>query len=105
MPIFVVTTTHASDQCPLTNLKTRELFKRNLTEGQTAAQKYGIKYIAGPLFSLNHKDIIVLEAPKVESVIEGFMASKIPQWNSVDIQPYMTAEDISRIASAQEAAQ
>jgi hypothetical protein len=103
MPVFVVTTTHASDQCPLTNSKNRELFRKNLTEGQKAAQKYGIKYLAGPLFSLNHRDIIVIEAAKVESVIEGFMASNLPLWNSVDVQPYMTAEDIVRVTSAQSA--
>ncbi len=101
MPIFVVTTTHTSDQCPLSNPKTRELFRRNLTEGPKAAQKYGIKYLAGPLFSLGHKDIIIVEAAKVESVMEGFMASRLPEWNSIDIQPYMTAEDVVRISGAQ----
>lgn len=103
MPLFVVTATHSSDQCPMSNSKTRKLFKSSATERAKAAQKHGVKLLVGPIFSINHKTIIVAEASKVESLMEMLTELRVPQWNSVDVQPYMTAEDATKTVDAQEA--
>ncbi len=103
MPIFVVTATHAPDQCPLSNSKTRKLFQRANTERTRAAQKHGVKILVGPVYSVNHKTIAVTEASKVESVMDLLVELRVPQWNSVDVQPYLTAEDAGKIADTQEA--
>ena len=102
MPLFVVTATHSSDQCPMTNAKTRKLFKRSNEERAKAAQKAGIKLLVGPIFSINHKTIVVVEAPKVEQVMEMLRELRVPQWNSVDVQPYMTAEDAAKMVDEAE---
>ncbi len=102
MPVFVVTATHAADQCPLSNSKTRKTFKRNLTERPRAAQKAGVKFLAGPLFSHNRKTIAILEAPKAESVMGLIAELHIAQWNSVEVQPYLTAQDADESTDANE---
>ena len=102
MPIFVVTATHSADQCPLSNSKTRKIFKRNLTERPKAAQKSGVKFLAGPLFSFNHKTIAVIDAPKVESVMEVLTELHVAQWNSVEVQPYLTAQEADKSIDANE---
>jgi hypothetical protein len=103
MPLFVVTATHSSDQCPMSNTKTRKLFHRSATERTKAAQKSGVKILVGPIFSINHKTIVVAEASKVESVMDMLTELRVPQWNTVDVQPYMTAEDAAKIVDMQEA--
>lgn len=102
MPIFVVTATHTADQCPLSNSKVRKIFKRNLTERPKVAQKAGVKFLAGPLFSFNHKTIVILDAPKVESVMEVLTELHIAQWNSVEVQPYLTAQEADKSIDANE---
>ena len=103
MPLFVVTATHSSDQCPMSNSKTRKLFKASATVRAKTAQKFGVKLLVGPIFSINHKTIVVTEAPKVESVMDMLTELRVPQWNSVEVQPYLTAEDALKIVEAQEA--
>jgi hypothetical protein len=87
----------------MSNSKTREIFKRAQTQRAKAAQKAGVKLIAGPLFSTNHKSIVVTEASKVESVVDMLTELHVPQWNSVDIQPYLSAEDAEKMVDAQKA--
>ncbi len=96
MPLFVVTATHSSDQCPMTNAKTRKLFKRANEVRPTAVKKAGVKLLVGPIYSINHKIIVVAEAPKVEQVMEVIKEIRVAQWNSIDVQPYMTAEDAAK---------
>ena len=103
MPLFVVTATHTSDQCPMSNSKTRRIFKEGAKVRAKTAQKHGVKLLVGPIFSINHKSIVVAEAPKVDSVMEMLTELRVPQWNSVEVQPYMTAEEAAKIVDAQEA--
>ena len=92
LTVFVVTATHAADQCPLSNAKVRKMFPS--TEARMeAGKKFGAKVLVGPLFSINHKTIVVAEASSVDSVMDMLMELRIPQWNAVDIQPYMSADD------------
>ena len=103
MPLFVVTATHSSDQCPMSNSKTRKLFKASAAVRAKTAQKFGVKLLVGPIFSINHKTIVVTEAAKVESVMDMLTELHVPQWNSVEVQPYLTAEDALKMVEAQEA--
>lgn len=103
MPLFVVTATHTSDQCPMSNSKTRKIFQRANEIRVKTAQKNGVKLLAGPIFSVNHKTLVVAEAPKVESVMDMLVELRVPQWNSVEVQPYMTAEDAAKTVDAAEA--
>lgn len=103
MPLFVVTSTHTSDQCPMSNSKTRKLFQRTSTDRGRTSQKFGVKLLVGPIFSINHKSITVVEASKVESVMDMVNELRVPQWNSVEVQPYMTAEDALKTVDATEA--
>jgi hypothetical protein len=87
----------------MSNSKTRKVFKSATTERAKVAQKHGIKLLVGPIFSINHKSIVVAEAPKVESLMEMLTELRVPQWNSVEVQPYMTAEEATKSIDATEA--
>ena len=88
---------------PPVQLEDQKDIQTNMTERPKAAQKAGVKFLVGPLFSLNHKTIAVIEAPKVESVMDTLMELHIAQWNSVEVQPYLTAEEASKVMDTQEA--
>jgi hypothetical protein len=87
----------------MSNSKTRKIFKDSATKRATVASKSGVKVLVGPIFSMNHKTLLVAEAPKVESVMDMLTELRVPQWNSVEVQPYMTAEDALKTVEAQEA--
>jgi hypothetical protein len=56
--------------------------------------KNDVKFLAGPVYSINHKTIAIVEASNLDSVMNTLIELRIPQWNSVDVQPYMTTEDV-----------
>lgn len=100
MSVFVVVSTHTADQCPMTNAKVRQLLTADPGAMPKIMQKHGIKSIAGPYVSVDHRGFAVVDAPKVEAVRDFAMESGLAQWNSVDIVHVQTLEEgLKQIAS------
>jgi hypothetical protein len=91
MSVFVVVTTHTSDQCPTANAKVRKLVA-DPGAMQQLLQKLGIKSLAGPFVSVDHRGFAVVEAPTVDAVWDFAMQSGLVQWSSVDIVPVKSQE-------------
>ena len=99
MAVFVLVTTHSSDQCPTSNAKIRQMFTADPSAMMKLAEKLGVKLIAGPYVSTGHRGFAVVESPKVEAVHEFAMQSGLVQWNSVEIVHVLPqAEAIKDIA-------
>jgi hypothetical protein len=102
MTVFVVVTTHTSDQCPVSNGKVRKLATSNPGAMQQLLQKLGIKMVAGPFVSIDHRGFAVVEASTVDAIWDFAMQSGLAQWNSVDIVPVKSQEaGLKEVASLQ----
>ena len=87
MSLFVVISTHTSDQCPSANAKVRQLTSAFPKVVQELTQKLGIKILAGPFTSVSHRGFVIMDAPNVEAVWAYVTESGMVQWNSVDVVP------------------
>jgi hypothetical protein len=92
MSVFVVVTTHTSDQCPSSNAKVWKLVTADPGATQQLFQKLGIKPLAGPFVSVDHRGFSVVEAASVDAIWDFAMQSGLAQWNSVDIVPVKSLE-------------
>lgn len=77
--------THSSDQCPTSNATVRKLAENLARELPRLTKKTGVKILAGPLVSTEHKFLAFIEAESVEAVRDFVFESALIQWNSVEI--------------------
>jgi len=85
MTLFMVISSHAPDQCPISNEKARKAYGPDPGPMMALAQKLGVRPIVGPLISAEHKTYVVMEAPKVEAVREFIIKTGLVQWNTNEI--------------------
>lgn len=87
MSQFAIVMTHSSDQCPTSNGTVRKLAQGLADELPRLTKKTGVKFLAGPLVSTEHKTFAIVEAESVEAVRDFIMESALIQWNSVEVVP------------------
>ena len=85
MSQFVLNTTHSSDQCPTSNATVRKLAEGLASELPRLTKRLGVKILAGPLVSTEHRMTVFVEAENVEAVRDFVFQSALIQWNSVEI--------------------
>lgn len=93
MAQYVLVMTHPPDQCPTANSTVRKLWMGGATELPKLAKRLGIKFVAGPLISTEHKAVAIVEAEKVEAVRNLIIEGGFIQWNSVEVLPCVTMEE------------
>ena len=91
MTQYVLVMTHPPDQCPTANSKVRKLFLSADIPG--LARKAGVKIVAGPLITTEHKAVAVVDAKNVESVRAFVINSGFIQWNSVEVLAGVSIEE------------
>ncbi len=96
MAQFAIILTHSSDQCPTTNSKTRKLFESGAAKIPELGKKHGVKFLAGPLVTTEHKSVGILEARDNESVRKFILESGLIQWNSVEVLHGVSMEEAGR---------
>jgi hypothetical protein len=98
MAQFVLVMTHPPDQCPTANATIRKLVINQSSELPRLAKQHGVKFVAGPLVSNEHRGFAIIEADKIEGVNEFVTMSGLIQWNSVEVIPTQTmAEGMKQI--------
>ena len=85
MTQFALVMTHSSDQCPTSNATVRKLAERMASELPRLTQKTGVKFLAGPLVSTDHRSFAIVEAEGVQAVRDFIIESALIQWNSVEL--------------------
>ena len=96
MTTFMVISTHSPDQCPLANSKAREAYGSDPAPMMALMQRLGIRPIAGPLSSVEHKTYVIVDAPKVEAVREFLVQSGLALWNSVEVIHVVSSEETAK---------
>lgn len=85
--LFVLITTHPPDQCPTANSTIRKLAVNKAGEMPRLATKHGIKFLAGPTVSNEHKGVAIIEAENIQGINDFMQESGLIQWNSVEVIP------------------
>jgi hypothetical protein len=94
MPQYFIRLEHSSDQCPIANSKVRDRMLKGAPEIPNLAQKFGVKFLVGPLvLGAEHLSIALVEAEKAETVQEFILRSGLSQWNSVRVSTVKTLEE------------
>jgi hypothetical protein len=94
MSLYVVKLQHTSEACPSANAKARERAIKGAPEIPKLAQKFGIKFVAGPLIlGSTHESIAVVDADRIETVEEFILQAGLMQWNTVYVFAAKTLEE------------
>jgi len=93
MAQFVLVMTHTPDQCPSANSTIRKLVINMSAELPKMARKLGVKFLAGPTVSNEHRGFAFVEAEKVEAVNDLMTQSGLIQWQSIEIVPTLSLEE------------
>ena len=92
MATLVLIMTHAPEQCPSSNSTIRKLTANTANDVPKQAKKHGIRFLAGPLVTNEHRMFAVVETDKVESVNDFLIDTAMLQWNSIEIIPAQPVE-------------
>ncbi len=87
MATLVLEMTHAPDQCPSANSVIRKMTATLGDEMPRLSKKFGLKFVAGPYVTNEHRMVAIVEAAKVENVSDFLIESGLLQWNSTHITP------------------
>jgi hypothetical protein len=82
---YIVMLWHPPEVSPLSNRSVREASKKTWSQLPAVRQKYGIEVIAGYHLDLEHKAIVVVEAPSAEAVRDFLYESGFMHWNDARI--------------------
>jgi len=93
MTQFVLVMTHPPDQCPTANSTIRKLVINQAAELPKLASDLGVKILAGPLVSNEHRGFAIVESDNVDAVNDFVTQSGMIQWNSVEIVPTQTMQE------------
>lgn len=85
---YIVMLWHPPELSPLSNTTVREASTRTWSRLPALREKYGVNVIAGYHLDLEHKAIVVLEAPSAEAVRDFLYESGFMHWTDAKI--YLT---------------
>jgi len=96
MPIFVVTSTHTAESCPIQNEKERKFWLEAFAKMGEFTKSHGIKVLGSYAVVPAHKTYMILEAPSAEAMqkatSEPLMLQTLARSMST-IEPVMTTEE------------
>lgn len=93
MATIVLEMTHPPDQCPSANSTIRKLSANAANEMPKLSKKFGLKFVAGPYVTNEHRIVAIVEAAKVENVSDFLLESGFLQWNSIQMTPAQPIEE------------
>jgi len=90
---IVLEMTHPPDQCPSANSTIRKLSANLRDEMPKLSKKFGLKFVAGPYVTNEHRMVAIVEAQKVENVSDFLLESGLLQWNTTHMTPAQPIEE------------
>jgi len=84
---IVLEMTHSPDQCPSSNSTIRKMTATLGAEMPKLSKKFGLKFVAGPYVTNEHRIVAIVETQKVENLSDFLLESGLLQWNSTHITP------------------
>jgi len=57
------------------------------------SKKFGLKFVAGPYVTNEHRIVAIVEAQKVENVSDFLLESGLLQWNTTHMTPAQPIEE------------
>lgn len=72
------------------------MFESSGPNTERLGEKHGVKFLAGPLISLEHKSVGIVEARDVQAVRAFIVESGLIQWNSVEVLHGVSMEEAGK---------
>jgi len=85
MAQFVLEISHPPDQCPTANAKVRKLQLPAAADLPSLGKKLGVKFLAGPLVTTEHRSIAIVEAREEEAIRPFALQSGMIRYNSIRV--------------------
>lgn len=92
MAQFILEISHPPDQCPTANAKVRKLQVTAAADLPRLGKKLGVKFLAGPLVTTEHRSVAIAEAKDVEAIRQFAMESGMIRYNSIKVSPGIPME-------------
>ena len=81
------------DQCPSANATIRELISNAAPEMPRLSKKFGLRFVAGPYVTNEHRIVAIVKAAKIENVSDFLLENGFLQWNSTHMTPAQPIEE------------
>ena len=94
MTQFVLIQSHTPDMCPIASERARKAYGPDPGPLMGLAQKLGVKLLAGPMASLDHRTFVVMESPTADAVRDFVIQSGLVQWNTTEVIPVAGMESM-----------
>ena len=93
MATIVLEMTHPPDQCPSSNSIIRKMTATLGAELPKLSKKFGLKFVAGPYVTNEHRIVAIVETQKVENISDFLRESGLLQWNSSRVTPALLMDE------------
>jgi hypothetical protein len=99
MPAIIVFQRHSVENCPMNNEKMKKMASEIMGNIGSLTEKYGIKMVGNWTVAREHLNIIVYEAPSVDTFLKLQMEPVIMKWlaqHTTEIKIAMTTEEVMK---------
>ncbi len=72
------------------------MFEATGTKLPMLSKKLGVKFLAGPLITTEHKSVGIIEAKNHEAVRQFVIESGLIQWNSIEVLHGISMEEAGK---------
>jgi hypothetical protein len=104
MPVFIMTSQHTAESCPIHNEKERKWYLEAFPKIEELTQKHGIKTLAACVVMPEHMTYMIFEVPSADLIqklmAEPFMLQFLAKQMS-EIKPAMSMEESMKMLIAQ----
>jgi uncharacterized protein with GYD domain len=100
MAIFIVTSQHSPDNCPIHNEKARKVMQERSPKLEEAIKKHGVKMIGGYVVMPEHKVYFIYDAPTSDDFGKAMAEQVVIQWmgeNMTEIKRAWTLDEADKM--------
>jgi hypothetical protein len=87
MPLFLMISRHAPENCPICNAQTRKVYMDMFNKMEGTLKKHGVKLIWGGSVYTEHLSVYIFDAPSLEAFQKASMEPEV-----LAISAYETSE-------------
>jgi hypothetical protein len=100
MPMFMMTSEHSIESCPMNNEKSKKVYAECMEKLGALSKKHGVKMVGGWASMPDHRMVMVYEVPSYEALQAFSMEPEIMKWmgiNSNRVEAVMTLEEAMKL--------
>lgn len=100
MPLFLQTSRHTSESCPMHNEKVKKVYLDFISKMGRLTKKHGVKVLGTWTSMPEHLIVVVYDVPNPEAMLKFSMEPEVMEWLSyqtTENRPVKTLEEVMKL--------